>query len=178
MDSYRRRQTVWEPPPARVDVFAVNRSFVYNRLAHGNPWHGVVAEEETVYGPLASKDYRQDARFVSAVESVKRSGIPFVMIHIPAFPEIEGGANGDFSFGRFGVPAERERSLAQSLELATGQPIVHLYRDYDAAVKSDPLALVYGRDNSHPSPKGVEAMAAALERIVLETGALAKPAAR
>ena len=101
-----------------------------------------------------------------------------MLVHVPAFSEIEGGGNGDFNFGRFGVPAERERSLSQSLEGVTGQPIVHLYRYYDAGVKSDPLALVRSRDDSHPSFKGVDAMAEALERLVLETGALAKPAAR
>src|SRR5206468_12384063 len=69
----------------------------------------------------------------------------------------------------FGMPGERERSLSQSLDRITGQPTIHLYSYYDAAVKRNPLALVYSRDNSHPSHQGVEAMAEALERLVIET---------
>src|SRR5262249_29996410 len=152
---------------------------IYNQLAHRNPYHGVkVYEEKTIYAPLASDDFGTDARFVGAVDGIKRSGVPFLVVHIPALVEIEGERQGEYAFGPFGVPPERERSLAESLDRVTGQPTVHLYQYYNAAVKRDPLSLVYSRDNSHPSPKGVDAMAEALERLVIETGVLTRPTVR
>ena len=155
-----------------VNFFAPNVSFVYNKIWYKNPYYSMkVFEEKTIYAPLAIDDLAEDEQFVEAVTFVKQSGIPFLMIHIPTLSEMEAGPEGNFNFGGVGVPAERERSLAASMERLVGKPIIHLYSFYDPEAKRDPLALVQSRQDNHPSIKkggGVEAMSKALENLLVQ----------
>ena len=168
--AHRRLRQDLDAPLIAVDFYTPRVSFVYKQLAHGNPYYDLrIYEDKTIWAPLTIDDFSSDGRFVNAVEFVKRAGAPFLMIHIPALDEMVAGRNGTFNFGGFGVPAERERSLAKSLERLSGRPIIHLYEYYDQEAKRDPLSLVYSPQNSHPNPKGVAAMAEAMERLLVET---------
>jgi hypothetical protein len=153
-----------------VDFYATNVSFAYNRIKHKNPYYRMkVFEENTVYAPLSTGDYGTDKVFVGAVGAVRKSGIPYFLIHIPAHKELGERLDGNYDFGGFGAPADREKQQAASIESVTSKKIFHLYDLYDPASKREPKSLVVSDVDSHPSPAGVEAMAIALERLLLQS---------
>jgi hypothetical protein len=159
-----------EMPLYAIDFYATDVSFVYNKLVHRTPYHRMkLYEENTIYAPLAIDDFGLDKQFVEDVEFVKNSGIPFLLIHIPTINEMGDRLNGNFDFGAYGMRADREQSLAASVERLTGKQIIHLYSYYDEAEKRNPLSLVHSPQDGHPSQKGVEVMAHALERLLIET---------
>lgn len=166
----QRLQRDMNRPIFDVDHWTLKRSYVFNFLSRGDPYHEIqVFKERTVYGPHAYWSFGEDDQWVKAVSYIKESGVPFLLAHVPTLPEmVEGQPPGTFVFGRAGVPIDRGASLAESVEELTGQEIIHLYDYYEDQFKEDPVKLVTSERNWHPSPYGTLAMSRALEALLLD----------
>jgi hypothetical protein len=150
-----------------IDFGSLKTSFVYNLLAYGDPYYRMqIFEPRTIYAPLSIDSYRQDEQFVHEVDSVKKTGVPFLLVHLPTLKEFQNG--GAAAYGSYSAPAAREQSLAKSLEDLTGHPIIDLGRYYTEAEVKDAAELVRSPQDSHPSGRGISAMADALQRLVTE----------
>jgi hypothetical protein len=164
-------------PLYAIDFWSLGMSFVYNLLVYGDPYYRMqIYEPRTIYAPLALNDYRQDAQFVQAVTAVKKTAVPFLLVHVPTLKEFPNG--GAAAYGTYGVPAEQERGLARSLEDLTGRPIIDLGLYYTDAEVKRAIELVNSQEDSHPNAKGVDAMANALQRLLTEKVFSATAAAR
>jgi len=155
-------------PPVVLDFLRTDISFMWNALAHGDPFKDLtVREEVSIFTPLTITDYKEDAAFMAALARVQSSGVPYLLLHIPALPEMQEGPD-YYTFGRFGVAEEIERALAASLEDRTGHDIDHMWRRYSTFERSDPEALVQDKHNWHPSAAGEWALANGMAQSVLE----------
>jgi hypothetical protein len=156
-------------PKVTVDFWRTDVSFVFNLFRRGDPFYNTpVFADQPVYMPLTLDRYTDDTDFNSAMGHLKTTGIPVIPVHIATLPEMRNFPNGGFEFQAHGVPSRRGARLVASLEAALGEPFEHLYSYYAKELKKDPLQLVHSADNSHPSKLGVDAMADALERMLLQ----------
>lgn len=166
---HERRQREFVTPKQAVDFLRLDVSFVFKALRHRNPFHGIkVFQDQPAYAPLDLDRYAEDPEFVAAVADLKRSGIPVLPIHIPTFPEMLKMPKGGMAFADAGVPPGQGISLRDDLEQQLGERWVHLYSFYSPEARADPLRLVFSAEDSHPSPRGVQAMTDALERVLRE----------
>lgn len=154
-------------PRVTVDFWRHDVSFVFNVLLSGDPFNGVpIFGEQPVYSPITFDRYEEDPQFVTALARLKASKIPIIPVHLPTLPEM---LNFDGDFDSVG----NRTSLVADLEQALGQRFVNLYRYYPDQLKSSPQQLFKSGVDFHPSPVGVDAMAAAIEKMLLEHEATA-----
>jgi len=162
-------------PAVLIDFWRTDVSFAMNLLRHGEPFHGMTMfGDQPIYSPLTLDRYTDDPGFNASVKTIAKTGIPLLPVHIPTLPEMRSFPDGGYEFAAHGVPPRRGKSLVADLEGALNEPFVHLYRSYPATYKSDPVQLVYSEADSHPNKLGVQAMAEALERMLLEHPATSK----
>jgi hypothetical protein len=167
-------------PQILIDFWRRDVSFALNLLLTGDPFDGMTMfGDQPIYTPLTLDRYTDDSDFNAAVKHLKTSGVPFIPVHIPTLPQMRKYPDGGYEFAAHGVPPRRGASLVASLEQALGEPFVHLYRYYPSELKTDPLKLVNSAADSHPNQVGVDAMAEALEQLLLHhprTANILKPA--
>lgn len=164
---YRDIKRTQDIPRIGFSFFTPRTSFVLNQLRYGDPYHGThVYEPKTIYAPLVLDSYVQDHGFLDAIAAVKATGIPFLLVHLPTLNDFRNPVG--IVFGAHGVPPERERTLLKSLEELADREIVRLITYYDPNLIENALALVMSEQDSHPSPRGVPAMAEALNRLLLD----------
>jgi hypothetical protein len=153
------------PPPLALDLYRYDRSFVYNRIIHNDPYFGLkLIDEVSIFTPLSIHDYRMDPAFFSALAAVKASKVPFLLLHIPARSEMDDSHL--INFGEGAVPADTERDLAKSLEAATAHTIIHLWPAYPSDLRANPATLVISEKDNHPSRLGAKALASAMVRVI------------
>jgi hypothetical protein len=168
--NHRRRHS----PTLTVGFWSLEASFAYLRVAHGNPFWNLsifaVPENPNPVRPLAIDDYGEDGRFLDSVRALKESGVPFYVVHIPSFPEIESGDEWAAA-GSVGVAADQERALAASLPARIGQPVLSLLPSIGAPRADADRLAVKARDPAkdwHPNPRGVALFVSAVADILLE----------
>ena len=171
-DLVSRHQTLQRDmaiPRVLIDFWRLDLSFVMNLLRTGEPFSGMnMFSDQPIYSKLELQRFTDDAAFNTAVDRIKKSGVPLLPIHLPTLNEMKAHPHGGFEFLAHGVPTRQGASLVASLEQAIGERFDHLYRRYSAPHKADPAQLVNSATGSHPSKLGVDAMADALERLLLE----------
>jgi hypothetical protein len=151
-------------PRVALKFWRPDVSFIWNQLRYGSPFEGMtVLEAQPVYSPHTLQRFSDDPRFREAVDNLKRTGVPVIMVHIPTLREMRN-ADGDWDFAD-GVPPMQAKSLLTDLERTMGEPVVQLYRFYPEG-KRDPKSLVISEQDSHPSKLGVAVMAEALEYML------------
>ncbi len=155
-------------PQVTVDFWRHDVSFVFNVLSSGDPFKGVpIFGEQPVYSPMTFDRYEEDPQFVAAMDRLKARKIPIIPVHLATLPEVQ--SNG----GEFELAGNRA-SLIADLERALGMRFVNLYRYYPDEYGPSPQRLFKSNVDFHPSPLGVDIMAAALERMLLEHEATAE----
>jgi hypothetical protein len=156
-------------PKIAVSFLTLDQSYVYNALRYRNPYRDVqIYEPKSIFAPASIDSYGDDPRFLEDLAAIKASGIPFLLVHVPTLMEYK--AQKGMLFGLSGVPEKRERSLIQSLEALTGKSLINLPDYYDPDDLADPVQLVSSEQDSHPSPKGVRAIADALLKLLISQG--------
>ena len=159
-------------PEISVDLTTLSRSFLYNRIVHGNTfWEmDIYGNQVNALHPLQIKRYDADEKYLKAVDTLKKSGIPVILIHIPAYPELlensEWAATG---YG--GLPKSQELSLALSLVETSGFTVESLL-GRTGAPREDAASLAVeaegeGRD-WHPNAKGIALFTNAISDLVIE----------
>jgi hypothetical protein len=162
-------------PAIAIDFWALNTSFVYNRLRKGDPYGGrnKLRESSAFWQPLKLQDYRDDQKFIDAIERIKRSKIPFEIVHLPTLPEFR--LEVDYLPGSSGLTDDEQRRAVAQVEALTGRKVVHLLEYYDADRLRHPEKLVVSEADSHPSAMGEMAMAEAIENMLVRREMLQTP---
>jgi hypothetical protein len=149
----------------RYSASDLSRSFVLNKIVNRDPFESSKAIDRV--SPSASyRPFSQDETFLQAVSAVERTGIPYVLIHLPYYPEVASGKE----FVPNDETSQMERSDLQSV---TGHPVLGLLENLDMPVQqpermNQPLA------NLHPSGWGMMLTATGVLRVLLRQGLVSK----
>jgi hypothetical protein len=102
------------------DAWSLSQSFALDALLHGQPFHGALARATPSQKPLHGlADFADDPRAVAAVEALRASGTPIVLLHLASHPELAAGEE----YSDRGADPVRDRALVESLERLTGWPV-------------------------------------------------------
>ena len=141
------------------DVFFTgSTSFVYNRIVHGDAFHGVFSH---LREPSLKEDaYRSDSRFRNRIASMNASQVPYLLVHLPTY--------GDLRDGKY-VLNSSERELLNSLGQLTDSNVINLL-DYTPG-SGEPIETLYLLPHdSHPSRRGLEFLADSVFNLLLREG--------
>lgn len=140
-----------------VDFWTLRTSFVVDAVLYGDPFHKARNKIANL-GEIKHANLALDARFVRAVETIRESGTPLVLVHVPAFPEIETGEE----WVPFASNPDDLFSLVESLQRVTEEPI-HSLRPYylEAGVPPEDTVQKAHQPNPnwHPSHAGMRIIA-------------------
>jgi len=159
-------------PQITVDLLSLRTSFLYNRIVHKNAfWEmDVYKHRRNSKRPIRIHEYDTDTKFIDSATRIRATGVPFMIVHIPSFPELKSGVPWSAT-GFAGIPQSQEMSLINSIERASGYkvhnllPLVGAPRD-DAA----DFAKRATGDNFdwHPNQDGVILFGDALARLAID----------
>lgn len=141
-------------------------SFLLARLFYGDPF----ADGPVFRIPrLQLRDYRDDPGFRDAMARIRQSGVPFVLVHLPIYPEVSQGMKPQLH--------RNDAALWQSLEAAAGKPVQSLLSAWPEGI--DDLARINNSPTDyHPSPFGMTVIAATVADILQRDGLVAAAAGR
>jgi hypothetical protein len=156
-------------PAFRVDFFAFKHSFAWNRIRHGNPFHGAAREKERAgLRAIQIERFEDDPGFRQSIAALLRAGVPILPVHLPHQAEIIAGL--EFEYPRAGGTTEKVgTALRESLETAVGKPSIALLKHL-GAWRADPGAYIISPTDLHPNRKGTELFAAAIADALIENG--------
>jgi lysophospholipase L1-like esterase len=157
VDKYRRfrRPNVL----ASFSVFTLTHSYLYARIMHGNAFFSTELKAGQRWSPhFIFDNYADDARMMENIRWIKENGIPYLLIHLPIYPEVK--ANKEFIVDR------QEQHLLESLNFITGHDIYRLL-DYVQIPVEQPERMNVTPDNYHPSHWGMEFYARAITEILV-----------
>lgn len=136
---------------ARADLFTMRRSFVVDRLMHGDAFHYY----RFIAGGLASVlprhslvNFLDDPRSADNLRALRESGVPIALFHIARRAELKQGV--EFTFGY----EKREGPLLNSLEDALGVSSITTRANAPPVDDIDAIALAPHDD--HPSRFGMD----------------------
>ncbi|MEQ8346448.1 MAG: SGNH/GDSL hydrolase family protein [Sneathiellaceae bacterium] len=147
---------------ALPDYLALNHSFVLSRILKGNAFADTSSGGPWNLPRVRLTDYRDDAGFVKALQALRDTGVPLLLIHLPIAPELAEGE---------AMLLGNQEALWKSLEAATGQQ-VHRLADHIDPPLADPMAMSHKATDHHPSPFGMQVYANAIARIMAQEGIL------
>jgi hypothetical protein len=154
VDKYRRFRM--SNGAAAISLFTLRRSLAFDRIVYGNAFFRLRRP-----GRLILQDYEQEPRMRDSVRRVEETGIPYLLVHLPIYPEVLAG--------RETVASSQEQRLLSSLERMTGRTIFGVL-DVTARPIDHPERMNVTPDNYHPSLWGMEFYAEAVDRMLLENG--------
>jgi hypothetical protein len=96
-----------------LNLSALTTSFLYHRIAHGDPFHGCYQPSRNPR--VAYWDYAEDELLVRDIEELKRVGCPFLVVHIPTWKDIRA---------QYHLLKPQETHLLESLECLLGEAIL------------------------------------------------------
>lgn len=148
--------------PMVASVWRLDRSFLFDRLRHGNPYWTLDREVPPSANPRINlRSYADDARFTVDLAKVKATGSRLVLFHLAFYPEIK--ANREY------ILDTQQQSLLDSLEKATGKS-VRRTTDFVEMPVSQPERMNVSADNYHPSLWGMQFYASAIANMLLREG--------
>jgi lysophospholipase L1-like esterase len=137
----------------RPDLFTWRHSFVFAGLRWGDPYRGLPSRQ---WQPsIALEDFSGDRQFVAAVETLRRSEIPVLLVWLPMFQEMVEGRHIFYS--------AQQRSLFASLLRTTGFNLLDILPSRPLA-ESDAAAFYTWPFDLHPSLQGIEFFAEEISR--------------
>jgi hypothetical protein len=131
----------------RYSPFDTSRSFLWNKIVHRDPFTSSKAVDRITRTALPGP-FSNDAAFVHAVGVVEKAKIPYMLFHVPFYPEVASG-------NEFLPGAELARS---ELEKATGHSVVGLLENLGEPVR-EPERMNQSGEELHPSTWGMKMIA-------------------
>jgi hypothetical protein len=148
------------PGRAFADAHDWRTSYVADLLLRGDAF---ASQRERIPLALVRKvqlqTFAADPQFVKALEAVRTSGVPFLIMHIPLGVSLKN--HQEFWL----EPGARE--LLDSLETLTGHQVLGM-RPHINVRPEDAMKLCRRADDCHPSEAGMKAYAQAAAKIVAE----------
>jgi hypothetical protein len=132
----------------RAELAQLDRSYLFDRIAHRDPYYGTSLSAARMW--IDEADFSHDRQFVGALERLRHSGVPTVLVWLPQHEELIAGR---------AELAPRLRGLAHSLIRLSGFPLLTVR----PALPADTVADYYNLPtDAHPSMKGLELFADAV----------------
>ena len=142
--------------PQRFSVFTPWHSFLWQRIVHGDAFY---SKGERSFGPTTSANsMEKDGRLIAAIKTLESAGIPYILVHLPFYPEVKSGEE-------YSVPAATE--IAREIGRLSGRR-VHGLLDYIPRPISNPERMNHSPENLHPSTWGMQMYADAVGKIVFK----------
>jgi hypothetical protein len=142
--------------PQRYFALTPRQSFFWNRLIYADPFYA-----GRNWGTIISADsMSEDARLTAAIKTLRDSGIPYILVHLPFYPEVKSGEE-------YSVPLAAQ--IAREIGRLTDRP-VHGLLDYIPHPVLDPERMNHSPENLHPSTWGMQMYADAVAKVVLKNG--------
>ena len=114
IDKYRRFSQL--EIPNSFSIFTLDHSYLYALITEENAFFSTKRKAGQRWSTrLIFDEYADDARMVENVRWMKENGIPYLLVHLPIYPEVQ--ANKEFILYR------HDRRLLQSLTALTGHEI-------------------------------------------------------
>lgn len=127
--------------------FTCSASFVFNRVIHGDAFHGLFLHLREP--ALEARVYRDDSRFRDQVAVLNANRVPYLLVHLPTYQDLQAGKY---------VLNSLEGELLQSLRELTGRDIISLM-DYTARSGEQTERFYMLPHDGHPSRMGLELFA-------------------
>ena len=146
----------------RPSLFTLRHAYLYDRIRYGDAFHSI----RTRFGPsqnprLAYDDYRVDGRLAEAIRLLAASHIPYVIVHLPYYPELMKG--------REYVLQPQQSNLLKSLEQVTEHHVIGL-RDLMRLPKDRLDTMNQSATNFHPSLFGMRLYGAGVAEALIRRG--------
>ncbi len=142
------------PQNYRASLWSLRVSFLYKRLAAGDPFAGLRNVEHIPRIEIA--DFREDPEFMGHLKMLKESGIPLQVILLPSYE--------DFLAGEY-VFTGHQLELFNSLERLLETPVVKVL-DRIATGGTNPGQFYLLPLDHHPSKRGAKAFAAVVADVL------------
>ncbi|MBM4329284.1 MAG: SGNH/GDSL hydrolase family protein [Deltaproteobacteria bacterium] len=160
VDKYLRFR---QPESARLaNPFDLRKSFLLDKLLKGDSYYSDKYRENSRWSPhLAVDSYDEDAQTVKSVKFLEALGIPYLLVHLPIYPE----AVADKEY----IMDKKEEGLLESLERLTGKKVYGLL-DFVKRPVEKPERMNVNPDNYHPSLWGMQFYATAVAELLISKG--------
>ncbi|MBT4701057.1 MAG: SGNH/GDSL hydrolase family protein [Rhodospirillaceae bacterium] len=150
-----------KPSPMTLD-----RSFLFDRLVHGTPFHTTYKRLLPTQNPRHKLDsFLHDARFAKNLDSLKALGIPMALIHLSTFDELNKG--------KPMIGTKQDQSLVRSLKAAFGKAVLYS-ADYGEVAPNRLAEIKRSPNDTHPSVFGMKYYARSIGRALIENDLLPK----
>jgi hypothetical protein len=157
IDKYRRFRRV--DIVNSFSIFTFSHSYLYALITEGTPFASTEIKAVKRWSTrFASYNYADDARMVENVRWLKEKGVPYVVVHLPIYPEVQAGKE----FIMYG----QQQRLLESLTALTGHKVYRLL-DYVAMPLERPERMNVAPENYHPSRWGMEFYARTVTELLL-----------
>jgi hypothetical protein len=134
------------------------RSFLWNKLVNKDPFSSPRAMDR-ISRSVSLQPFSGDTDFLKAVDTVEATNVPYLLLHVPYYPEV---ASGD----EF-LPGDRISQLARSdLEKVTRHRVIGLLENLETPVR-EPERMNYSSENLHPSSWGMKMIATGALRALI-----------
>lgn len=169
IEGYELYRKIQAEPKRSKEFGRWDVSFVYNMIRYKDPYHNLnVKEDYAVFNPLTIHDFREDRGFNEAQTKLSASGVPLLLLHIPAMPEFSGEPN--YAFSKFGVVQAVGDDLVKSLESASKTKIQHLLDYYPKDERLNWTNLIESDKDWHPNAHGNDVLAKAIANAIKQAG--------
>jgi lysophospholipase L1-like esterase len=145
--------------PQRYEALTPYRSFFWHRIVHADPFYSD-ADRSIANHPITPEGMQKDRQLIAAIATLNQTAIPYVLIHLPFYPEVKSGQE-------FSVPIMAQ--IARQIGRMTGRPMQGLL-DYIPHPVPNPERMNHSPENMHPSTWGMQMYADAVSEIVLKNG--------
>ena len=156
---YRRLEKDYTPA---ANYFSPSTSFLYNRLVHKDPVRAFSSRFKRPKLRIDYDSFEQDATIKQKIEILRRSGVPYVMIHLPIHTELKADKY---------ILNDQEQSLLSSLRKISGKEEIGLL-GYETGNENNIDKLFMLPHDNHPSAEGNRFYARAVSSILLQHGHL------
>jgi hypothetical protein len=129
----------------KAELARLDRSHLFDRMAHRDPYYGASLSAAKMW--IDDADFSHDRQFVAALERLRHSGVPTLLVWLPQHEELIAGR---------AALAPQLQGLADSLIHLSGFPLLTVRPELPA----DRVAAYYNLPtDAHPSLKGLELFA-------------------
>jgi len=138
--------------------FNLNYSFLFSRLLYGSAYYGLDKDKEPLH--KTKKNYFQDTDFIKSLERIRRSKIPFHIVHMPVANELAAGG--------ILLPTLHQEQQLQELK-SLNEVDFHNLADFMSHLTQEEIErLAISKVDQHPTEEGLDFYAHAMTRLYLQ----------
>ena len=145
----------------RYSAVDLSRSFILNKIVNKDPFESSKAIDR-VARDTPDRPFSHDEKFLHAISAVANTGIPYLLVHLPYYPELAAGKE-------FAWDDEASRNERSDLQTVTGHSVIGLLQHLDLPVRQ-PERMNQPPYNLHPSAWGMMLTATGVLRVLLRQG--------